>query len=546
MWKTDIRLRRCHVLLVLLLAGISVPAALVAQAPAPPAETAKDPFGRDTPRGTVYGFMRAASDPNNEAALAYLNTNLKGATALELAHQLHVVLDSKLPARLNEVSDRPEGARTNPLKPDQDVVGTITTADGPLDIVVERVRVGNEEPLWLFAPASLRAIPDVYHTIDRVSVDHYLPDLLVKPRFLGIRVGTWVVLLLVIPGLYRLLGSSSALAVKAWRRKRPKDHVVYDRLPGSIRVLLIAIAVRILIRTIDLPLFERQFWNVLTAMLTILGMVWLVLAIINFGQRKIERRFQAAGMGDKTALLRLGGRAVDVLVVAAGALIVLNVFGIDPTAALAGLGIGGIAVALAAQKTLENVIGGLSLVFDEAVRVGDTIKLGETVGTVDQIGLRSTRIRTMDRTMVAVPNGLISTASVETLSVRDKFLFRHVVGLRYETTSAQLRALVDSLRDLLAAKTGVELESVRVRFIRIAASSLELELFAYIYAVDWPRFLEIQQELLLSVMELVEASGSGIAFPSQTLYVNERRPAGLLSGEPPIRSTPRDVEAQKV
>jgi MscS family membrane protein len=258
-------------------------------------------------------------------------------------------------------------------------------------------------------------------------------------------------------------------------------------------------------------------------MLTIVGAVWLVLSIVDFTERLIQRRFQATGLGEKMALLRLGRRALDVIVVVSGALIVLNVFGIDPTAALAGLGIGGIAVALAAQKTLENVIGGLSLVFDEAVQVGDTVKLGEIVGTVEQIGLRSTRIRTVDRTMLTVPNGQISAASIETVSVRDKFLFRHIVGLRYETSSAELRAVVDGVRAFLVGTTGVEAESVRVRFVRFGPSSLDLELFAYFYAVDWPAFLEIQEGLLLRVMGIVEESGSGIAFPSQTLYLKEGR-----------------------
>ena len=131
------------------------------------------------------------------------------------------------------------------------------------------------------------------------------------------------------------------------------------------------------------------------------------------------------------------------------ALIALRYFGVDPTAALAGLGIGGIAVALAAQKTLENVIGGLSLIFDKAVRVGDSLKLGEAVGTVDSIGLRSTRIRTLDRTILSIPNGQMANVSLETLSVRDKCWFHHIVGLQYETTSAQMRHVIDAIRERL-------------------------------------------------------------------------------------------------
>jgi MscS family membrane protein len=116
---------------------------------------------------------------------------------------------------------------------------------------------------------------------------------------------------------------------------------------------------------------------------------------------------------------------------------------------LAGLGVGGIAVALAAQKTLENVIGGASIIFDGAVRVGDLLKVGETLGTVEDIGLRSTRLRTFDRTVFTVPNGQIANVSLENLSLRDSFWFHHIFSLRYETTAAQMRSVPQGITGLL-------------------------------------------------------------------------------------------------
>jgi MscS family membrane protein len=255
----------------------------------------------------------------------------------------------------------------------------------------------------------------------------------------------------------------------------------------------------------------------------IVGGVWLVLLLNRFAERKIQERIGIAHFGESVALVRLARRVGDVLVVSVGLLLALAYFGVDPTAALAGLGIGGIAVALAAQKTLENVIGGFSLVFDGALRVGDVLKLGDMVGTVDQIGLRSTRIRTMDRTVVSVPNGQISTLNIETLSERDKFWFRHVVGLRYETTPEQIRSIVKEMRELLARQPEADLDSVRVRFLRLGAFSLDVELFTYFFAKDWNRFLEIQEGLLLQIMEIVDRAGTQIAFPSQTLHLADDR-----------------------
>jgi MscS family membrane protein len=202
-----------------------------------------------------------------------------------------------------------------------------------------------------------------------------------------------------------------------------------------------------------------------------------------------------------------------------GFLFVLHHFGINLTAALAGLGVGGIAIALAAQKTLENVIAGVSLIADDAVRVGDFLNLGDIQGTVEGVGLRSTRIRTLDRTMVSLPNGQIANMRLETLSARDKFWFHPVIALRYETTTPQLHSILTGIRELLRQHSKVDTQSVRVRFIRFGTFSLDIDIFAYTSAHEWNDFLECQEELLFRIADLVHEAGTDFAFPSQTLYL---------------------------
>ena len=201
-------------------------------------------------------------------------------------------------------------------------------------------------------------------------------------------------------------------------------------------------------------------------------------------------------------MLRLARRTIDGLAIFVGVLATLYHFGANPTAALAGLGVGGIAVALAAQKTLENVIGGVSLIFDQAVGVGDFLKVGDTLGTVDDIGLRSTRIRTLDRTVVTVPNGQIANMSLENLSLRDKFWFHPILSLCYGTNSFQIHVVLEGVRRLLAENGHVESNPVHVRFLRFGPSSLDVEIFAYVLADDWNQFLEIQETLLLRIMDV--------------------------------------------
>jgi MscS family membrane protein len=192
---------------------------------------------------------------------------------------------------------------------------------------------------------------------------------------------------------------------------------------------------------------------------------------------------------------------------------------------MAGLGVGGLAIALAAQPTVENLIGGLSLFADKPIRVGDLCKYGTDVGTVESIGIRSTRIRAFDRTLTTIPNAALSKMPVVNLTMRDQMLLKTVLALRMETSPDQLRYILARLRELLLAHPKVASEPARVRFIGFGDSSLNLEVFAYVQTEDLNEFLGIREDILLRMMDLVTAAGSDMAFPSQTLYF--ARDAGL-------------------
>ena len=202
-----------------------------------------------------------------------------------------------------------------------------------------------------------------------------------------------------------------------------------------------------------------------------------------------------------------------------GALVILYIAGINIAAALTGLGIGGIAIAFAAQKTLENLFGGIMIISDQPVRVGDFCRAGDYLGTVENIGLRSTRIRTLKRTVVSVPNGQLALMSLENFAMRDKTWFHHTLHLRYETTADQLRYILAEIRKMLYGHSKVESASARIRFVRFGNSSLDLEVFAYVLEAEYEPFLHIQEDLLLRIIDIVEASGSGFALPSQTTYL---------------------------
>ncbi|MBL9135283.1 MAG: mechanosensitive ion channel family protein [Verrucomicrobiales bacterium] len=224
-------------------------------------------------------------------------------------------------------------------------------------------------------------------------------------------------------------------------------------------------------------------------------------------------------------LIRIATRLLGI--VAATALLVVGAdrLGLPLYGLLAGLGVGGLAIALAAQPAIENLLGGLSLYADKPVRIGDACKYGSDVGTVESIGLRSTRMRGPDRTLTSIPNAALSKLPIVNLSRRDKFLIETVLGVRYETTPDQLRHLLAQIRETLLAHPRVQQDSAYARLVAFGASSLDIEVSAYVLTSDSKEFLAIREDLLLRIMDLVESSGTGFAFPSQTLYF--ARDAGL-------------------
>jgi len=552
-------LRRCARILVVLFssslamwAQATIPGAT--PAPPPPPEVPKDSLGRTSPRGTVLGFLAVTQKGEYDVAAQYLNTRLHGKAAEDLARQLSVVLDRRLPARLNQLSDKPEGSLSDPLRPDRDLVGTVTSGLGQVPIELERVERAKSGPVWLFSSKTLESIPEIYEEINVPNVDALLPEFLVNNRIAGIALFEWLVVFVGLPLFYMLAVLTNRLLspVVGQLRRRVTHHPDLPDpvvLPRPARLLVIAIAIRWLLTRVGLSLLARQFWSGVAAVLAIAGVVWILIILNSRAEAYADQRLRRRNLAGTASVLRLTRRVIDVLLIFAGVLAILSYFGVNPTAALAGLGVGGIAVALAAQKTLENVIGGASLIFDRVVRVGDTLKVGDILGTVDEIGLRSTRIRTLDRTLVSVPNGQIATMSLETLSARDKFWFHPRIGLRYETTAAQIKSVIASMRTLLVEHNSVERDSVRVRFLGFGSSSLDVDVFAYLYAKDWNLFLEIQEGLLISIMEIIQQAGAQMALPSQRVYLAQS--VGGIGEDPQLaqsfstESESRDREAAK-
>ncbi|MGA9473640.1 MAG: mechanosensitive ion channel family protein [Terriglobales bacterium] len=493
-----------------------------------PSATSTDQLGRSNPSGTVLGFLQTAQSGSYEAAADYLQMSAarRQSQGADLAMKLKVLMDRAFIGKITQISDRPEGNPDNGI-PDQQTIGIFSvpgdSADSDVPVILVRVSDPTAGKIWLFSSTTLGKVPDLYETIEEHQVENKLPQSLVKNAPLGMPLWQWLALLIAIPiaiivgwGIVLFLAIPRRLYLKF--KKRPDLHS-YRRVSMPLLLVFSAFAHRIIASRLGLPLLSRFYYHRTVGVLTCIGFFWFLLRIAAVTMQRLRGHAVAIGRLGTGTLMLLGQRLLSAFLVVVGALAILAILGFDLTTVLAGLGIGGIAIAFAAQKTLENLFGGISVLADEVIRVGDYCRFGDKTGTVEDISLRSTRVRTDARTQLSIPNGTLATMSIENYTRRDKILFNPVLAIRYETTGDQLRYLLAEIRRLLYQHPKVEPESASIRFANVDPSALRLEIFAYVLTRDSNEFAAIREDLLLRISEIVGRSGTGFAFASQTLYM---------------------------
>ena len=510
-----------------------------ANAGAPPAaKVEKDPFGRETPQGMVSGLMNALAAADYQRALNFFATeSVPGArswytlSGTELARRFQEVLDRAgnvvTPA---DLSNDPSGNVNDGLAPDIERFGSVKLAHREVPLLAQRV-TRDGKSLWLVSDSTLKEIPSLARTVERGPSAGGLVDLFPEgPSIGGAPASHWLMLII----------AACLSFVVAWvltKLRRPIERLIrrggaenklsrfIETSAGPVRILIMLLLFGIATQALEVSVVARYRALFIAQMVGWFAVTWLLWRWANAGSEVIlgqmSRRGQLTAYSAVSFLNRAFKALLAILFIAA----LLRAFGVNVTAGLAALGVGGLAIALGAQKLFENLIGSLTLIADRPVRIGDFCRFGTTLGTVEEIGIRSTRIRTLDRTLLTVPNGEFSSLHIENFSQRDRYWFHPILNLRYETSVDQMRYVLQSLHSMLAQHPKVESNSARVRLIGLGAYSLDVEIFAYVYARDYSGFLEIQEGLLLKCMELVEQSGTGFAFPSSTLYLG--RDSGL-------------------
>ncbi|HYM76825.1 MAG TPA: mechanosensitive ion channel family protein [Candidatus Dormibacteraeota bacterium] len=501
--------------------------------PNPPANTTNgptDPLGRTTPSNTVLGFLKTATAGDYSIAAQYLqmSTARRQSEGEQTATKLKFVLDKAFNGNYSRYN-QPEGLPQEGVALGHQKLGAMSAGDVEVDLDVVRVSDPSAGKIWLISADTLAKLPELYDQVEARQVESKLPNFLVKHQVGGMPLWQWVALLLTMPvgaGLGWLLLALLAVPVRWWARRRGHVDVAnWHSVSGPAWLLVGTLIHQVCVIYLRMPLLLRHYYFQITSIALIVGTTWIVWRGVRWSLRRVRTRALAYGHAGTGSLMLLGERILKAVIFVAGVLAVLGSLGFNMSTALAGLGIGGLAIGFGAQKTIENLFGGVSVLGDEVFRVGDVCRFGDRTGVVEDIGLRSTRIRTEERTLVAIPNGTVATINLENLSRRDKILFKTNLGVRPETKADHVRFILSELRRLLYSHPKVETKTVRVRLTDIAGTSLSVEILAYILTQDFNEFAAIREDLLLRMIDIVEDSGSGLALPAQTLYLG--RDAGI-------------------
>jgi len=524
------RLRLLGLILAIALGGVAASASAQAPQDGPAPDSADqapaaDPFGRSTPAGTINGFIDAIADQDYERASFYLELSAaapaRRATAgPELAQDLHRTLDrqgSILPA--NQISDDPAGNPADNLDPRLEEVGTIGAGGDAVALLLRRVSEAGGDH-WLIAAETLRVASRMSEAGPEVAAEAWLPTPFTSRSIAGAPVSHWLTLLGATVIAFAVTWLGLRLVLFVLRRVGLGAGGLHQFL-RAIQVPL-ALFVALLIANTVAPLLgisivARQTFGWLSAVIGPLVLGWLLLQLIDAVNDRALSGIERWSRASATSIVRFAGRVAKAIVIAVAIMAFLDALGFDVTAVLAALGIGGLALALGAQRTVENLIASISIIFDRPCAVGDFCQIGDVVGTVEDIGMRSTRVRTLARTVVTIPNSNLLASEIQNFAPRDRFLFNPVLHVATETPSEKLRALLTSLRAVLKGDERLLGQTARVRMVAPANDRLPIELFGYILAADFDAFLETQEDLMLKLLDAVAAQGLALAPPTINL-----------------------------
>lgn len=518
------------ILLLVALAAPLSPAAFAAgqaeEAPAA-AEVVPDPLKRETPRSMVSALIAALAEPDYDRAAQYFDTpagtNRQRTNAVNQARNFHGALDnggSLVP--YVALSAEAVGKYDDDLPPEQENVGEVTIQDKKIPILLTRSQEGDHQ-VWR---VSRQTVDQIAQGARQAPAEVAAPS---QNEFViaGAPLKDWAMLIglgvLIFGGLWTV----AALIVAAMRR------LVADAAAnGLVRFMEAALPPASLLIAVglfynwaeELPvsIVARTTLLRYTGIVSVVALVWFGLRLVDAVSELATARMQRSQRRQVVAVITLARRAAKIVLLVFSGIAILGTFGIDVTTGIAALGIGGIALALGAQKTVENLVGSVTVIADKPLQVGDFIKVGDVVGTVEDVGIRSTRVRTGERTIVTIPNGDLSARQIENFAARDRFLFNPTIAVEPGTSSAKLKEAIVIVQQALTEQKNMA-EGHRARLGSINERAFNIDVFSYIDVREFDTQVIIRENLLLTIYERLEAAGIGLAFPTQKIVFSREQ-----------------------
>jgi len=476
--------------------------------PRSPYKVIADDYNRGQPRSTMAGYLNAVRSNNLELAANYLDyRNISKSTLAigkeELARQLGVVLHRILWVDLGTISDESKGHLDDSLPSYRELVGNIKYQDEIIKILLQRIpREKDRVKIWKISNATVEKIPLLFKAYSYSPVGEWLAKNLPAVDLFGVMLWQWLyfsVNLVMYLLIAVLITWSLATVIKQLYPKVSTPVLSFVKKP--VTLLLAIILVRSFRVEENVTLAVQAISEGST--LFIIAWCWILFHLIDIVKLNFAQRFVSQDKPLAVYLLRPAGTVCKLLIVLIAMLHWLENLGFNASTLLAGLGIGGLALALAAQKTVENIIGAITLYTSAPVKIGDFCHFGNYFGVVEEIGLRSTRVRTIDRTVVYIANAKFIEMEIENFSEREKIIFKPNIFITPESSGANIEALVLSLREHFSTIENIEKGVQRVHVKACTTKGIELYILLYVKTTNFDVYLEQINQLNLDIISLM-------------------------------------------
>lgn len=425
---------------------------------------------------------------------------------------------------LSQVSSDPEGFLDDGLPDDLEQVGTVTLSTEVIPIYLQRIDNAEGGYAWRVANATVVRIPDMWDELGYSDLAVWLSKAL--PEFYVLGMGNWqfvTLLITIVAGWFVTGWVALAIGRLGGRFASPWKHALSRFLRVPLRLMLYVILIRVVIANLGLSVIAKAY-------LQSSPLEYLVAVILAFGLLHLYRDYkikqlELQGDIEYVALIKPVVVILRIIIATTAALMWADQAGFNVSTLIAGLGVGSLAVALAAQKSFENVIGAITLYTARPIRPGDWCRFGDIQGTVEEIGLRSVTLRTLNRTLVTVPNSMFSSADIENFSVRDRIRYFKLLELQMPTPD-QLRVILGEFRALFAAHPMVRQDTISIRLADIEAATAVIRLDAGVLTRDYQEYLAVAEDLNLRIIEIVHQNGAIFSGPGQVLQLRDFQQAG--------------------